>query len=110
MTDKLADLIYCACRNYDEYEDSFHENGMSPVESFEDFVADCLIENGVTVNEWRPASEPPKEAGYYLVAVKNEHGRKYTKSAYYHGNGHWFANQDITHWMPLPKPPKGETE
>lgn len=24
-------------------------------------LADYLIANGVTVNEWRPASEPPKE-------------------------------------------------
>lgn len=75
--------------------------------------ADHLIANGVTVGDannatttWRHANEPPKEAGYYLVAVKNEHGRKYTKSTYYHGNGHWFANQSVTHWIPLPQPPK----
>lgn len=131
MTDKdrLTDLIYCACRNYDEYEDSFHENGMSPMESFEEFAADYLIANGVTVNEWRPESEPPKEDGAYLVSLTSFSGKhtwqdvcKFSNSLekvdafdfkgikragwYSYKDGDYYEVDDITHWMPLPNPPK----
>lgn len=26
----------------------------------------------------------------------------------YTGDGQWVPNEEITHWMPLPKPPEGE--
>lgn len=50
-----------------------------------------------------------------LVTVKNfrvKNGR-YVKKAWYDGDGFMDENciiitQDVTHWMPLPKPPKGE--
>ena len=72
-------------------------------------VADHLIANGVTVQEWIPVAErPPEEEGLYLVAVVNDHERRYSKTAWYHGHGNWFLHQKVTHWMPLPEPPKGE--
>lgn len=112
--DRLIELIYCACRDYDEYADSFHENGMSPMESFEEFAADYLIANGVTVGDakiatttWRPASEPPKEEGSYLVYSCKS---KTVFTARYRPRCERWANrangQFITHWMPLPQPPK----
>ena len=42
-------------------------------------VADHLIANGVTVQKWIPVSEPPKEKGCYLTAVK-----------------HWFDGKPVT--------------
>lgn len=58
---------------------------------------------------WIPVSERlPEEDGCYLVAVKNDHQRKYSKTAWF-SHGSWFARQDVTHWMPLPQPPKEET-
>ena len=72
-------------------------------------VADHLIANGVTVREWIPVVErPPEEEGLYLVAVVNDHERRYSKTAWYHGHGNWFLHQKVTHWMPLPEPPKEE--
>ena len=72
-------------------------------------VADHLIANGVTVQEWIPVAErPPEEEGLYLVAVVNDHERRYSKTAWYHGHGNWFLYQKVTHWMPLPELPKGE--
>ena len=32
-------------------------------------IADVLIANGVTVKEWIPVSEPPKEKGTYIVCT-----------------------------------------
>ena len=34
-------------------------------------IADHLIANGVTVQEWKPVNEPPKEKGTYLVCTDN---------------------------------------
>ena len=63
--------------------------------------------NGVTVQEWKPISEPPKEKGTYLVCTDN-------------GGvllGHWYgtawnagggANKHLAYWTEKPQPPKGE--
>ena len=70
-------------------------------------VADYLLDSGVTVQEWNPIFEPPKEKGTYLVCTDN-------------GGvllGHWYgtawnvgggAKKHLAHWMQIPKPPKGE--
>lgn len=54
--------------------------------------------------KWIPCSERlPEEEGLYLVSVKNEHDRRYSKTCWFHGDGNWFARQDVEAWMPLPK-------
>ena len=58
--------------------------------------------------EWIPVTERlPETDGLYLVSVKNDHKRRYSKTAWYEKQS-WFARQDVTHWMPLPEPYKGE--
>ncbi len=55
--------------------------------------------------EWIPISEKlPEKEGLYLVSVKNDHERRYSKTCWFHGNGNWFARQDVIAWMPLPEP------
>lgn len=75
-------------------------------------IADYLIANGVGIAEnatttWRPASEPPKEEGSYLVYSCKS---KTVFTARYRPRCERWANrangQFITHWMPLPQPPK----
>ena len=70
-------------------------------------IADHLISNGVTVQEWISVKEPPKEKGTYIVCTDN-------------GGillGHWYgtawnagggANKHLAYWMEKPQPPKGE--
>lgn len=70
-------------------------------------LASNLIANGVTVQAWKPISEPPKEKGTYLVCTDN-------------GGvllGHWYgtawnagggAKKHLAYWMEKPQPPKGE--
>ena len=81
-------------------------------------VADHLITNGVTFatdNKWIPVSEPPKEKGCYLTAVKHWFdGKPVTREAFWNSVD-WLTCEDkyeitprVTHWMPLPEPPKGE--
>lgn len=73
--------------------------------------ADYLIAHGVTVQEWIPASEHPKDTCECWIAYKS--GGDYFYSTGYYDGKHWRST--ITHnkipviyWMPLPEPPKGE--
>lgn len=60
---------------------------------------------------WIPVSERlPEKEGLYLVSVKNEHDRRYSKTCWFHGDDNWFARQDVIAWMPLPEPYKAESE
>lgn len=54
---------------------------------------------------WIPASEPPKDSDHVLVCTKH---RKPFKARYYPDRKRWDVSGSvvITHWMPLPEPPK----
>ena len=91
-----------------------------------------IIANGVTVQKWIPVTERlPEEDGDYLVAKKifnntirqevlsfAKDGRKVDKYDFHRGwknvwyryDSEWghLTIDDVTHWMPLPEPPKGE--
>lgn len=87
------------------------------------FVADHLIAHGVTVQQWIPASEPPKSiANKVIVLCKNGY-RGFGHYEDYKGKKTWYNlesdkpftdwnydedSYEVTHWMPLPKAPKGE--
>ena len=74
-------------------------------------AANILIENGVTVQEWIPASEPPKDTCEYWLAYKA--GGDYSYSTGYFDGKCWCSalthhKIPVAHWMPMPQPPKGE--
>lgn len=74
-------------------------------------IADYLIKHGVTVQEWIPASEPPKDTYEYWIAYKA--GGDYSYSTGYFNGKCWCSalthhKIPVTHWMPMPNPPKGE--
>ena len=77
---------------------------------------DALAKDNNVPSKWIPASEPPKEPGIYQVFGYDKDWERtkvwYGQFSYYdwfvydiYGNGMRF---DVTHWMPLPEPPKGE--
>ena len=99
-------------------------------------VADYLLDNGVTVQEWISVEDRlPEYPGHYLVctSINYWHGgcmdinenHKYHPNGtpvgydgstmsvldcYYDVTGHWnrVCDSHVTHWMPIPEPPKGE--
>ena len=102
----------------------------------DEYIADTLLDNGVTVQEWISVKDRlPEYPGHYLVctSINYWHGgcmdinenHKYHPNGtpvgydgstmsvldcYYDVTGHWnrVCNSHVTHWMPLPPPPKGE--
>lgn len=73
------------------------------------FYVEDAIEawNRRSAASWIPVEDRlPEVPGLYMVTVKNDHERIYSKTAWYHGQGNWFVRQSVTHWMPLPEPPK----
>ena len=78
-------------------------------------VADNLLASGVTVQEWISVNDRLPEAGGYVVCIakRNPFSRFMPMVARIEKNG--WANSiteqyisEVTHWMPIPKPPKGE--
>ena len=72
-------------------------------------ILDAPAADVAPVQKWISVKDrSPEEEGLYLVAVVNDHERRYSKTAWYHGHGNWFLHQKVTHWMLLPEPPKEE--
>ena len=78
-------------------------------------VADYLLDNGVTVQDWISVEDELPEVGGYVVCIakRNPFSRFMPMVARIEKNG-WVNPiteqyiSEVTHWMPLPKPPKGE--
>ena len=79
-----------------------------------DEIADHLISNGVTVQEWISVKDRLPEIGRSVIAYNAP--AKCAAEAMYKGEGmflqfRWSARlqkHEVTHWMPIPRPPKGE--
>ena len=86
--------------------------------------ADWLIANGVTVQEWIPASEPPKKITNKVIVLCKNGYRGFGHYEDYKGKQTWYnlesgkpftdwdledcESYEATHWQPMPPPPKGE--
>ena len=75
-------------------------------------IADYLIRNGVTVQEWISVKDRLPESGKEGVLIGLRWGEV---DIGWCEDDRWrseFVNEyedgEVTHWMPLPNPPKGE--
>lgn len=66
-------------------------------------LADHLISKGVTVQEWISVEDRLPDVGKFVLIYNEING---VLLDYY--DGATFGYYDVTHWMPLPNPPKGE--
>ena len=99
VREKLVELQLQA-----DIADNISENGTQHRE----FIADLMIANGVTVQEWISVKDRlptiyDADADNCVLAIHKASNKKYY---------HWrsVANNpfDFTHWMKTPQPPKGE--
>ena len=111
IKEELSNLI---CEAYHNYLQGDGHDSMSVN------FADHLIANGVTVNEWISVKDRLPETNYRTMVIVCVDGNK--------SAARWFERtmisgklverfkypwdvitcENITHWMPLPQPPKGE--
>ena len=86
--------------------------GHTPIDA--EIYANDFIAHGVTVQEWIPASEPPKkyrdEYGELIPFLVCAEDTNYPFRAMYDGKtwGNGIFYVPAKWWMPLPQPPKGE--
>ena len=79
-------------------------------------IADHLINNGVTVQEWVSVDDRLPEVGGYVVCIakRNPFSRFMPMVARIEKNG-WVNPitgqyiSEVTHWMPIPQPPKEDS-
>lgn len=97
--DKLIELI--------EQAEGLKNNDFPSVEE----IADYLLANGVTVQEWISVKDRlPDKRGEYLCYYKFEpDSPDVVCENTYQGSDLWLSEMDkVTHWQPMPQPPKGE--
>ena len=100
VKEKLVELLDTNCGYVDEVE--------------AEVLADYLIANGVTVQEWVSVKDMLPEAGGYVVCIakRNPFSRFMPMVARIEKNG-WVNPiteqyiSEVTHWMPMPPLPKG---
>ena len=111
VREKLVELLKSVLPNF---RNNMAYWGEKPIYEF----ADCLLANGVTVQEWISVNdrlpEPKHEfdaRNWYLVALSNGVVKELAYEFHNHsvfGYGWRETAYPVTHWMPLPEMPKGE--
>ncbi len=106
VREKLIELIakskYICANDYSDHTE-------------DEYIADTLLDNGVTVQEWISVDDRLPEAGRYVVCIakRNPFSRFMPMVARIEKNG-WVNPiteqyiSEVTNWMPIPQPPKGE--
>ena len=109
VREKLVELIANVKRSM------WGKNGLSCELARNMYLAENLIAHGVTMQEWIPVKDMMPEVGGYVVCIakRNPFSRFMPMVARIEKNG-WVNPMteqyisEVTHWMPLPEPPKGE--
>ena len=102
VREKLVDIIFDSlCRNIDK-SCNLAEN-----------IADDLLSNGVTVQEWISVKDRLPEHGDVVVVWHTYMEHPFVcqwdeRSDCWIDNKWTFGRNTITHWCYLPQPPKGE--
>ena len=104
----------------------FYDNNVRCDQKIEGLVDDVMdvIANGVTVQEWIPVKDrlpDNKEHDWVLAQVVEDNGfmhiprvmeYRQAKNDWFEETYGWISDHNgvftVTHWMPLPEPPKGE--
>ena len=105
VREKLAELLKSVLPNF---RNNMAYWGEKPIYEF----ADCLLANGVTVQEWISVNDrlPEDDSDVLAYSRNGEECRIYPAN---YAKGVWFdcifttpATDTTTHWMPLPEPPE----
>ena len=104
VREKLLELIakvkYICANDYSDHTE-------------DEYIADTLLDNGVTVQEWISVKDRLPRDGRYLTVRYDQVTRSSFVDILWFERGDWWnrhypGDYAVTHWMPLPEPPKGE--
>ena len=112
VREKLVELQLKA-----DIEDEVSEN----TTQHREYIADLMIANGVTIPEWISVKDRLPDTAERVLVCKTWLGTVYKPVYGYYQDypnqkGCWYVltefgyypQREVTHWMPLPQPPKGE--
>ena len=98
VREKLVELLKSVLPNF---RNNMAYWGEKPIYEF----ADCLLANGITVQEWISVDDRLPEEGEKAICIDADGDMmigKYTEWG-------WMFPcyfEELTHWMPIPEPPK----
>ena len=105
VREKLTELLKSVLPNF---RNNMAYWGEKPIYEF----ADCLLANGVTMPQWISVKDrlPEDYKQRVMVFCNGDYPIGYPKiDTDRYARGHWVRyGIYVTHWMPLPEPPKGE--
>ena len=108
------DCIHCeACSDVGDAGFSCLKVDASKCKHFKN-KADFVKAKWIDVNEWLPVADEKDESGFFLKAyLVAQHNGFLMKTARWNGKywilwGRCTVLQNVTHWMPLPKPPEAQ--
>ena len=117
VMEKLVELLKSSKLCSKRFDDQYSDRTIA-------IIADYLISHGVTVQEWISASEPPKKITNKVIVLCKNGYRGFGHYEDYKGKQTWYnlesgkpftdwdledcESYEVTHWQPLPQPPKGE--
>ena len=111
VKEKLVELIQESGACFDCFPVSGYEKNQ--IEK----IASNLIDNGVTVQEWISVTEMlPEPFVSVLAFIPSEEPLPTVHESYIADHSAWvciltaerYKTGEVTHWMPIPQPPKGE--
>ena len=111
VKEKLVELIQESGACFDCFPVSGYEKNQ--IEK----IASNLIDNGVTVQEWISVTEMlPEPFVSVLAFIPSEEPLPTVHESYIADHSAWvciltaerYKTGEVTHWMPMPAPPKGE--
>ncbi len=122
MTDREKDIkgkLVELLKEANRYEfETTKKSGVYDAEVSWGYIADYLIANGGTIRRWIPVTErlPETDTEVLVCDIHAEFIEvyKFVKDDFdeYYWRSDWGENSlrfnDVTHWMPLPEPPKEE--
>lgn len=102
---RLCDSTSCSgCALFE-----FVNCGSAAKQQAADMLEQLAAENDAQKPEWISVKDgPPKTPDTYFCCVNSLAfpGIQYVKPVKFCGDGGWWKDADVTHWMPPPKPPK----
>ena len=108
VKDKLVELLKCSTLCSKRFDDQYSDGTIA-------IIADHLIANGVTVQEWVSVKDRlPKPFVPVLVQMPGEEPFPTVREGFISNDGIWqsamFRREpgEVTHWQPMPQPLKGE--